>query len=53
MILMTKQYKRIKQRIATQYALFRGDLPYGHKVEKDKTKYNRKVKHKENLDVVE
>ena len=26
--------------------LFERDLPFGHKVEKDKTKYNRKVKHK-------
>ena len=26
--------------------LFERDLPFGHKVEKDKTKYTRKAKHK-------
>ena len=26
--------------------LFERDLPFGHKVEKDKTKYTRKKKHK-------
>ena len=26
--------------------LFERDLPFEHKVEKDRTKYNRKVKHK-------
>jgi len=25
--------------------LFSDNLPFGHKVEKDKTKYNRKIKH--------
>jgi hypothetical protein len=38
--------QKIKQRSAHHYALFKGDLPFGHKVEVDKTKYTRKQKHK-------
>ena len=26
--------------------LFRADLPFGHKVERDRTKYTRKMKHR-------
>lgn len=50
---MTQHIKKIKQKTATHYALFRSDLPFGHKVEKNKKKYNRKTKHKEKLDAVE
>jgi stalled ribosome alternative rescue factor ArfA len=32
----------------THYALFNKDLPFKAKVEKDKTKYTRKAKHKGN-----
>lgn len=53
MTIMTHHCKKIKQRTATHYALFRGDLPFGHKVEKNKKKYNRKSKHKEKLDATE
>ena len=52
-MIMTRHSKKIKQKSATKYALFRGDLPFGHKVEPDKKKYNRKTKHKEKLDAVE
>ena len=42
---------RLKQRSAHQYALFKNDLPFGHRVEKDKTKMiDRKRKHKKELD---
>lgn len=37
---------KMKKRSAHHYALFKSDLPFGHKVEVDKTKYNRKTKHK-------
>ena len=38
--------QKMRKKSAHHYALFRDDLPFGHKVEVDKTKYNRKVKHK-------
>ena len=38
--------KKTKIRCQTAYALFRGDLPFGHKVMRDKTKFKRKTKHK-------
>lgn len=38
--------QKIKQRSAHHYALFKQELPFGHKVERDKTRYNRKQKHK-------
>jgi len=38
--------QRIKKRSAHHYALFKDDLPFGHKVERDRTKYTRKQKHK-------
>jgi hypothetical protein len=37
--------KKTKIRCQTAYALFRGDLPFGHKVMRDKTKFKRKPKH--------
>lgn len=40
-----KNRKRAKTKCAVAYALFRADLPFGHKIIKDKTKYNRKTKH--------
>jgi hypothetical protein len=43
-----KQRKRLKRASQTHYALFRGDLPFGHKVQKDKTKFQRHSKHKKN-----
>ena len=52
-MIMTQHCKKLKQRIAIHYALFRGDLPFGHKVEKNKKKYNRNSKHKEKLDATE
>ena len=45
--------QRIKKRSAHHYALFKDDLPFGHKVEQDKTKViDRKRKHK-NKDIDE
>jgi len=42
---------RLKRRSAGHYALFKNDLPFGHRVEKDKTKMiDRKRKHKKELD---
>jgi hypothetical protein len=43
---------RLKRRSAGHYALFKDDLPFGHKVEEDKTKViDRKRKHKsKNID---
>lgn len=42
---MSKQRKKQKQVTRAHYALFRADLPFGHKVERDRTKYTRKQKH--------
>lgn len=42
---MSKQRKKVKQVTRAHYALFCADLPFGHKVERDRTKYQRKQKH--------
>lgn len=41
-----KQHKRAKMKSKSHYVLFRADLPFGHKVERDRTKYTRKTKHR-------
>ena len=43
---MAKQRKKLKQLTRAHYALFRADLPFGHRVERDRTKYTRKEKHR-------
>ncbi len=41
--------KRRESRVKPRYAkrLFEKDSPFGHKVERDRTKYTRKTKHKD------
>ena len=41
-----KQYKKIKMNTRKHFVLFNKDLPFKSNVERDKTKYTRKVKHK-------
>lgn len=41
-----KHHKRVKMQSKTHFVLFRSDLPFGHKVERDRTKYTRKTKHR-------
>lgn len=41
-----KHRKRIKMKTRNHYALFNKDLPFKAKVERDRTKYTRKRKHK-------
>ena len=41
-----KQRKQQKMKTRSHYALFNKDLPFGHKVERDRTKYTRKSKHR-------
>lgn len=43
-----KHVKRLKIRSQTHYALFRADLPFKPKVEKNRKKYKRHDKHKKN-----
>jgi len=45
-----KQIRKLKLRSQTHYALFRADLPFKPKVEKDKTKFKRQPKHKDKFD---
>lgn len=45
-----KKTKKIKVGIRRHYALFDRDLPFKAKVEVDRTKYNRKKKHRNNVD---
>jgi len=45
-----KQIRKLKLRSETHYALYRADLPFKHKIEKDKTKFKRQPKHKSKLD---
>ena len=45
-----KQIRKLKLRSQTHYALFRADLPFKPKVEKDKTKFKRQPKHKAKFD---
>ena len=44
------QIRKLKLRSQTHYALFRADLPFKPKVEKDKTKSKRQLKHKVKFD---
>ena len=41
-----KKAKQDYNRSRTHRVLFDANLPFSHKVEKDKTKYSRKTKHK-------
>ena len=41
-----KHRKKIKMNIRRHYALFDKDLPFKAKVERDRTKYTRKQKHR-------
>ena len=41
-----KLRKQMKMKTRAHYALFNPDLPFKAKVEKDRTKYNRKTKHR-------
>ncbi len=45
-----KQIRKLKLRSQTHYALFRADLPFKSRFEKDKTKFNRQPKHKAKFD---
>ena len=45
-----KQIRKLKLRSQTHYALFRADLPFKPKIEKDKTKFKWQSKHKAKLD---
>ena len=40
------------QKIRRGSMLYARDLPFGHRVERDRTKYRRKLKHKKNPDSV-
>lgn len=41
-----KQHKKQKLKQRRHYALFNSELPFGHRVERDRTKYTRKQKHR-------
>ena len=41
-----KIVKKIKMKLRSHYALFNKDLPFKAKVERDRTKYTRKTKHR-------
>lgn len=41
-----KQRKQIEMKIRAHYALFNKDLPFKARVERDRTKYQRKAKHR-------
>lgn len=41
-----KLRKQMKMKTRSHYALFNKDLPFRAKVEKDRTKYSRKAKHR-------
>ena len=41
-----KHTKKMKQNIRRHYALFNAELPFKARVERDRTKYRRKRKHK-------
>jgi hypothetical protein len=45
-----KQIRKLKLRSQTHYALYRADLPFKPKIEKDKTKFKMQPKHKSKLD---
>ena len=45
-----KHIKKIKMKTRSHYALFNAELPFKAKVERDRTKYSRKQKHRKNLD---
>ena len=41
-----KHRKKIKMKVRRHYALFDRDLPFKARVERDRTKYTRKAKHR-------
>ena len=41
-----KHVKKVKMKVRRHYALFNQELPFKAKVERDRTKYTRKRKHK-------
>ena len=43
-----KQHKKQKIKQRSHYMLFNSELPFGHQVERDRTKYTRKAKHRNN-----
>lgn len=45
-----KHTKKIKMNIRRHQALFNKDLPFKAKVERDRTKYTRKAKHRKGLE---
>ena len=45
-----KQIRKLKLRSQTHYALFRADLPFKPKIEKDKTKFKWQSKHNAKFD---
>lgn len=44
--LIMNNTKRIKMKTRAHFKLFNRELPFGAKVERDRTKYNRKQKHR-------
>jgi hypothetical protein len=44
-----KHAKKIKMKLRSHYALFNKDLPFKARVERDRTKYTRKQKHRKDL----
>ena len=45
-ITIMKHAKKIKMKLRSHYALFNKDLPFRARVERDRTKYTRKQKHR-------
>lgn len=49
-ITIMKHAKKIKMKLRSHYVLFNKDLPFKAKVERDRTKYTRKSKHRKDLE---
>lgn len=45
-ITIMKHAKKVKMKLRSHYALFNKDLPFKARVERDRTKYTRKQKHR-------
>lgn len=45
-----KKTKKMKMNIRRHQALFNSDLPFRAKVERDRTKYTRKAKHRKDAE---
>lgn len=45
-----KHHKKVKMNIRRHYALFNQELPFKAKVERDRTKYTRKTKHRKDAE---